>query len=150
MNIFSELTADTILLDLHSETKAEIIAEMLDALIAAGRVASDKRADVLAALMAREAKMSTGMEHGIAIPHAKTEAVEELVACVAVTREPIDIESVDGHPARIFIMTLSPKEASGPHVRFLSEIGKLLRHRANRQAVLDARTRAELLQALLR
>ena len=64
-------------MDLRSDTKEGIITELVDLLVAAGKI--DDRADVLAAILAREQKMSTGMQSGIAIPHARTASVRGLV-----------------------------------------------------------------------
>ncbi len=141
------LTEDTALPDSDATSKEEVMQALLDMLCRTGKVSDPEQARL--DLEANERRMSMGMEHGIAIPHAKTDTVRELIACVAVTRNELDIGSLDGRPARIFIMTLSPKGATGPHIQFLSEIGKRLKQRAVRQAMLDARTRGELLQALL-
>ncbi len=141
------LSEETVVPDLDAGAKSEVVDLLLDVLCGTGKVLDREQAR--RDLEDNDRRTSVGMEHGIAIPHAKTDAVPELVACIGVTRQPLDIESLDGHPAQIFIMTLSPKDASGPHIRFLSEIGKLLKHRAKRKAVLKAATRSDLLHALL-
>ena len=101
-------------------------------------------------VMEHEAGMSTGMEDGIAIPHAKTAAVDELVACVGVTKRKIDFENLDRKPSRIFIMTLSPPDGTGPHVQFLAEISRLLTDATTRKHILKAKSDEELLQILTR
>lgn len=133
--------------DLNVSTKDEVIGHLVDMLCATGEVHSREQA--LADVLANEHRSSTGMQHGVAIPHAKSAAVDHLLACVAVTRNPIDFDSLDRKPCRIFAMTLSPPDQTGPHMRFLAEIGRLMKHRRARQAVLAARTRAELLDAIL-
>ncbi|MCF7839018.1 MAG: PTS sugar transporter subunit IIA [Candidatus Marinimicrobia bacterium] len=150
MNIFTELTTDTILLDLRSETKPEVIAEMLDVLIAAGRIAADKRAEVLAALMAREAKMSTGMEHGIAIPHAKTDAVARLAAAVARKPAGVDFDAMDGQPSYFFIMTVSPASRSGPHLQFIAEVSRILNDDQVQTQLMQAQSAREVLEIMHR
>ena len=92
--------------------------------------------------------MSTGMENGIAIPHGKTDAVEELVACVGISKKPVDFNSLDGKPCRIFIMTISPSHRTGPHIQFLSEISQLLRSEAKRKKLLEANDARTILQIL--
>ncbi|MFP4643284.1 MAG: PTS sugar transporter subunit IIA [Spirochaetales bacterium] len=141
------LTEDLVKPGLQARTKNDVIVSMLDVLYKTGKVRD--RDAALQALMDNEARMSTGMEHGIAIPHAKTEAVDELLACVAVTRKKIDFESLDRKPARIFIMTLSPKGSTGPHIRFLAEVSQLLKDEKKRKQVLAARSASDLLSALL-
>ena len=88
------------------------------------------------------------MEHGIAIPHAKSDAVDELIACVGISRRKIDFESLDGKAAQIFIMTLSPRDHVGPHVRFLAEMSQLLRDAKMRKRLLKAKNPEELLGLL--
>ncbi|AFG38361.1 PTS sugar transporter subunit IIA [Spirochaeta africana] len=144
--IFTELDESLVRPGMTAENKDDVVDQMLQMLAATGKVG-----DVAAAreaLIANEQRTATGMQHGIAIPHAKTEAVDELLACVAVTTKPIDCSAVDGKPSRIFIMTLSPPDRVGPHIRFLSEIGRILKSRKVRDRVLKAATPAELLQAL--
>ena len=106
MNLKTVLTPETVNLHLKGTTKEEIIDEMLEVLIAAGKV-SDKTA-ARECVLDRERKMSTGMKHGIAIPHGKTDTVSDLVACIGISDNPVDFDSLDQEPCRIFIMTLSP------------------------------------------
>ncbi len=141
------LTEDLVTTGLQARTKNDVIVSMLDMLCTTGKVRD--RDAALQALMDNEARMSTGMEHGIAIPHAKTDAVDELLACVAVTKKKIDFESLDRKPARIFIMTLSPKGRTGPHIRFLAEVSQLLKDEKKRKQVLSARNSRDLLSALV-
>ena len=76
MNLRTVLTTDTVELHLKGTTKEQIIDEMLEILIKAGKV-TDK-ASALECVLDREKKMSTGMKHGIAIPHGKTDTVLSL------------------------------------------------------------------------
>ena len=137
------LSEDTVLPDLDADSMDVVMEALLEMLCRTGKISDPEQARQ--DLEANTRRMSVGMDHGIAIPHARTDSVQELIACVAVTRQEMDIESVDGRPARIFIMTLSPRDATGPHIQFLSEIGKRLKHRSNRQAALEARSPSELL-----
>lgn len=141
------LTERLVTPDLDARTKTEVIDGLLDMLCATGEVRDRElaRADVFA----NESRSSTGMQHGVAIPHAKSAAVDHLLACVAVTREPVDFDSLDRKPCRIFIMTLSPLDQTGPHMQFLAEIGRLMKHRSARKAVLAASSPAALLAAVL-
>ncbi len=141
------LTENLVDPDLTASTKLEVIERLVDMLCATGEVHSREQA--LADVQANEHRSSTGMQHGVAIPHAKSAAVDHLLACVAVTRSPVEFDSLDRKPCRIFVMTLSPPDQTGPHMRFLAEIGRLMKHRRARQAVLAARTRAELLEAII-
>lgn len=148
MNLKRALSPDLVAIGITATTKPEIIEQMVDLACRSGKVRDREAA--LASVLEREQKMSTGMQHGIAIPHGKTDAVDELVACIAVSQDPVDFESLDGVPSRIFICTLSPTSRSGPHIQFLAEVSKLLTDAKRREAVLGARTPAELIRVLTR
>ncbi len=143
MKIKKILTPAVISTSLKSTTKDGVIGELLDLLVAAKLITD--REEVLAALMERERKMSTGIQHGVAIPHAKTKAVKNLVACIGIKPEGLDFESLDGEPSQIFIMTLSPIDRVGPHVQFLAEVSKIIKTKAARQQLLAAKTAQDVL-----
>jgi len=128
--------------DLKGRTKQEIIAELVDLL--AGRNKLLDRDLVLADVLDREKTMSTGMAHGIALPHAKTEGIDEMAVAVGVKKAGIDFESADGESSRLFIMVVSPKKFSGPHLQFLAAIGSVLEDTATCQAVINSASPEEV------
>jgi len=146
MNLKSVLTEDTVCLHLKGNTKREIINELLDILVNAGKI-SDKEA-ALTAVMDREQKMSTGMKHGIAIPHGKSSCVDGLVACIGVSENPVDFDSLDGEHCRIFIMTLSPVEKTGPHLQFLAEVSQLFKSAEKRKDIINADSAHTIIRVL--
>jgi PTS system nitrogen regulatory IIA component len=146
MNLKTILTTETIELHLKGTNKKEIINELLDVLVKAGKI-KDREA-ALNAVMDREEKMSTGMKHGIAIPHGKCAATEDLIACIGISDAPIEFDSLDHKPCRIFIMTLSPVEKTGPHLQFLAEISLLFKSSEKRDEILKARTTEEVQKIL--
>lgn len=146
MNLKTVLTQDTISLHLKGTTKEEIINEMLDILVRENKV-QDREA-ALAAVMDREEKMSTGMKHGIAIPHGKSNTLSDLVACIGISDNPVDFDALDHEPCRIFIMTLSPVEKTGPHLQFLAEVSLLFKSSEKRNELLNAETTEEVLKVL--
>lgn len=140
------LTTDLVTTDLPGSDKDQIIRSLMDLICKSGKVKDRDLA--LDDVLAHETSMSTGMEHGIAIPHAKSDAVDELVACVGICRRKIDFESLDRKPAQIFVMTLSPRDGTGPHVQFLAEISRLLKDAKLRKKLLKAKSDEELLALL--
>jgi len=146
MNLKSVLTEDTVCLHLKSLTKNDVINELLDLLVGAGKI-SDKDA-ALAAVLDREQKMSTGMKHGIAIPHGKSSCVDDLVACIGVSDNPVEFDSLDGEPCRIFIMTLSPVEKTGPHLQFLAEVSQLFKSAEKREEIINADSAQTIIRVL--
>ena len=146
MNLKSVLTAETINLHLKGSTKDEIINEMLDILVTAKKIPDREAA--LNAIMDREQKMSTGMKHGIAIPHGKSSTISDLIACIGISDKPVDFDSLDHEPCRIFIMTLSPIEKTGPHLQFLAEISLLFKSAEKRQEILNAESAESIIKVL--
>ncbi len=146
MSLIRILTEDTVHVGLRGQTKQEIMEELLDILVAAGHV-QDRRA-ALKALLEREAKMPTALQNGLALPHAKTDAVDRLVAALATKAEGVDFGSIDGLPTTIFVMTLSPLNRAGPHIQFLAEIGRILGDEDVRAKVLAAREPSEICRAM--
>ncbi|MDR2536656.1 MAG: PTS sugar transporter subunit IIA, partial [Treponema sp.] len=133
-------------LHLKGTTKKEIINELLDILVGANKI--QDRPAALAAIMEREEKMSTGMKHGIAIPHGKSPTIHDLVACIGISDVPVEFEALDQQPCRIFIMTLSPIEKTGPHLQFLAEISLLFKSSEKRAEMLAATTPEAILRVL--
>jgi PTS system nitrogen regulatory IIA component len=146
MNLKTVITPDTIDLHLRGSTKEEIINELLDILVRTGKI-QDREA-AFSAVMEREEKMSTGMKHGIAIPHGKSAVIQDLVACIGVSEKPVDFDSLDQEPCRIFIMTLSPVEKTGPHLQFLAEVSLLFKSAEKRAEILEAKSPDEILKIL--
>ncbi|MDR3139327.1 MAG: PTS sugar transporter subunit IIA [Treponema sp.] len=146
MNLKTVLTKETISMHLRGTTKQEIINELLDILVRANKI-QDREA-ALSAVMEREEKMSTGMKHGIAIPHGKSATIRDLVACIGISDLPVEFDALDHEPCRIFIMTLSPIEKTGPHLQFLAEISLLFKSSEKRQEILQAASAEEILRIL--
>ncbi|MDR1908710.1 MAG: PTS sugar transporter subunit IIA [Spirochaetaceae bacterium] len=146
MNLKTVLAKETINLHLRGTSKEEIINELLDVLVAANKIPD--RNVAYEAIMERERKMSTGMKHGIAIPHGKSPSITDLVACIGISENPVDFDSLDGEPCRIFILTLSPVEKTGPHLQFLAEISLLFKSAEKRTEILKAGSPEEILKIL--
>lgn len=146
MDLMTILRPELVALHLKGTTKDEIIDELVDVAMKSGKVADRSRAK--ASVLERENRMSTGMKHGIAIPHGKTDAVAGLVACVGVSDSPVDFDALDHKGCRLFIMTLSPPEKTGPHLQFLAEVSMLFRSEEKRQALLAAGTAEDVLRIL--
>ena len=146
MNLKKVLSPDTVWVDLKADTKDGILVEMIDRLVAAGKVKN--REDALKAVRDREAKMSTGMQNGVAIPHGKYASIKSLVAAIVLNKDGVNFDSMDGSPSTIFIMTLSPTKRTGPHIQFLAEVSRLISQPAERERLLAAKTHAEIYEIL--
>ena len=142
MNIRKAISKEALSLSLNARDKQGILEELVDLLDRAGRI-PDRKA-VLKCVMEREKKMSTGMHHGLAIPHGKTDTVEGLVASVGLIPEGVDFDCMDHQPAKIFILTVSPANRAGPHIQFLAEISRMMNRSDVRESLLRASSVDEL------
>ncbi len=138
------LNANAVTVSLKGNSKQEVIEELVDLLVRSGQLKDDARQQALIDLLEREASVSTGMQDGVALPHAKSAAVNRLVWGIGVKKEGLDFQSLDGNPAHIFVIILSPRTASEPHLQFMAEISKLLIDSGIRQQILSAATDLEL------
>lgn len=127
MNLTDLLSPNVIKIPLEETEKKQIIREMVDILHDTGSLKN--RDDVLEAVYERERVMSTGVGDGVAIPHAKTDGVDKLIAAFGVTKQPVDFQSIDNKPVRIIFLLLGPPDLTSPQLKALSRISRLM-HRA--------------------
>ncbi len=117
---------------------------MVEVLRDAGKI-SDVEA-VHDALMKRESLGSTGLEQGIAVPHAKTTAVTSLTVALGISPKGIDFQAIDGNPSKLFFLLLAPPDQSGPHIEALSDIARITKSQAFCRSVISATTPAEVVE----
>lgn len=103
---------------------------------------------VLEALAEREAADSTGVGHGVAVPHARLEGLERMRGVFVRLEQPVDFESIDDQPVDLLFALFAPKHAGAEHLRALARVSRLLRQSNLRQQLRQART-ADVVHALL-
>jgi PTS system nitrogen regulatory IIA component len=143
MTLMDILSPQSVIVGLRGETKEEIIEELVDAL-AAGATISD-REKVLQAVLEREKIMSTGIGDGIAIPHGKSDAVVRLAAALGTQKRGVDFEALDGEPAFVFFLLVSPANVSGPHIKALARISRLLKNDEFKKKLISASSAPEIM-----
>jgi Kef-type K+ transport system membrane component KefB/mannitol/fructose-specific phosphotransferase system IIA component (Ntr-type) len=114
------LHAELMIPGLRASNKTEAIAELMDRLVQRGLVSNRQKA--LDVVMRREEAMSTGLRHGLACPHGRTDQVSKLVCAVGLKPSGIPFDSLDGEPARIVILILSPDGAVVPYMEFMASL----------------------------
>lgn len=146
MNLSEYLPPKHITADLKSDSKFQVIEELLDLLDENKQLIDRDLAsqDVLA----REGYLSTGLENGLAIPHAKTDGVDKLLIAFGRKKDGVDFESLDGKPARLIFLVLSPRDVSGPHIQSLAAISRNLKNRELREALLEAEDASEIAEII--
>lgn len=142
------LIKNCINLNLKAKSKEEVIDEMIDMLMSNGRL--NDREEYKKEILKREAQSSTGLEEGIAIPHAKTKAVKIPSIAFGRSSEGVDYQSLDGEPSKLFFMIAAPSNAADSHIEVLSKLTTLLLNDDIREALLDAKTEDEVLEILLK
>lgn len=146
MTLLDILSAESTIVGLKSETKDGIIEELVDSL-EVGDVITD-RDKVLQAVLEREKIMSTGIGDGIAIPHGKSDAVVKLAAVLGTHKRGVTFEALDGEPAYVFFLLVSPANVSGPHIKALARISRLLKNEAFKRKLIEAASAEEVIQAI--
>ena len=140
------LDESCIVIPLAARTKEEAIRELVARLETAGKLLDHD--DVLTAVLEREESASTGMEKGIAIPHAKTDGVSEITVAVGVSPGGIEFNSIDEEPAHLIFLIASPIESRGPHLQLLASIATHLRDGTIRSRAIAAQSAQEFIAAI--
>ena len=135
MQIMDFLSKKAIIIDIKSTKKEDVIKELVDVLVNAGEVEKRHRNRLIDALMTRESLGSTAIGQGIAIPHAKSDSVEKLVAAFGLSKKGMDFDSLDGEPVYIFFLLLAPQDSAGPHLKALARISRLLKDKYFRDSL---------------
>jgi PTS system fructose-specific IIC component/PTS system nitrogen regulatory IIA component len=118
------LLPEFIKINMEAEDKDEAFEELVDYYCQADK--SDAHEEILDAIIAREAKMSTGIHKGIAVPHGKTSAVETLRGVLGISQKGIQYDSLDGEPVYLLFMIISPMEDSEKYLRLLKHLAALM------------------------
>ena len=146
MTLLDILSPKSTIVGLQSETKEAIIEELVD-LLEVGEVITD-RDKVLQAVLEREKIMSTGIGDGIAIPHGKSDSCVRLAAALGTHKRGVDFEALDGEPAYVFFLLVSPANVSGPHIKALARISRLLKNDDFKKKLIEASSPEEVIQAI--
>ena len=140
------LTPERIKIPLRGATKEELLRELVQ-LVSQDDGLYDS-AEVLRAVLEREAVLSTGIGNAVAIPHGKSAAVPELLMAAGHTAAPVDFDALDGRPVSLFFLLVGPESAAGPHIKALSRIARLVRRQEVRDQLIAATTPEEFFQAM--
>ncbi|HEY6598769.1 MAG TPA: PTS sugar transporter subunit IIA [Pseudomonadales bacterium] len=146
----SELITDPaqVLTDLQATDRWGAIDELISVLVRTARVSPDNAAAVTAAVREREATMSTGIGHGIGIPHAPTDHVARVEAALGITRRGADFDALDGAPVHIVLLFVVPKNQFQQHLDTLANIARVLSNPQTREQLRDASAPALVLDII--
>ncbi len=135
MNLLDLISPRCIKIPLESRTKDEVIAELVDLLVSIKQL--PHRDAIYDALIEREEVGSTGIGHGVALPHAKCAEVKEIYVACGISPEGIDFDALDREPVYIFFLILAPRTAPGQHLKVMSILTRFLSRTESRDVLLS-------------
>jgi len=146
MKLVDILSNDDVIIPLRSHGKQEIIEEMVDHLFEKKKIGN--RDKILKAILDRERVMSTGVGDHVAIPHGKAEGVKDIVALLGITEDDVDFHSIDNKPVRLIFLLVGPPDKTGPHLKALSRISRLMHREEFRNRLLHSKTPGEVMDII--
>lgn len=141
--------SDSVVVGLSVGSQKQLFQDMAQLIIDANGLSVASR-DVVAAAIERERLGSTGVGNGVALPHARIEGIDRVMAGFARLSEPMDFDSVDDRPVDLIAFLLAPADAAGAHLRALARVSRQLRReekRARLRAAPDAQSVFTILSA---
>ncbi|MBX3436495.1 MAG: PTS sugar transporter subunit IIA [Planctomycetaceae bacterium] len=148
MKLAEFVVEDAIITHLDVDSKEAAIREMVSSLCRAGRIAADHEEHIVAAIMKREELGSTGIGRGIAVPHTKHPSVESLVATIALAKDGVEFQSLDGENVYIMFLLISPPDRPGDHLRGLECISRHLKNEDFCNFLRQSKTAADVMELL--
>ena len=142
MRLTELFTPEDLIVEFAPTDKWDALGLLVDHLAKNGRIPLESAADIRDSVMARERSMSTGMENGIAIPHAAVEGLENLAVALGIvgSEDGLSFESNDGRPARLIVLLVIPKNQKLVHIRTLADVARVLGKEDVREQLFAAKT----------
>ena len=134
-----------------AESSDDAIEQLVSIMKKAGKIEDEK--EVFKAIVQREKAMPTGLDHGLAVPHGRTDKVKGLVGALAIVDDDNGIpnyETIDNSPVRIIVLTVSGESDTTPHLQLLAHISRRFRDEENRRKLLECKTSDEMLKFISR
>ena len=145
MSLASLLSAEQIIPEMKAAERWPAIVELIDLLVSLDKIKGADRESILASLKQREETMSTGIGFGIAIPHASSDRLDEVVAAFGRSTGGIEFDALDNAPVKFVVLFIVPKNQFQTHLRTLASIAKFLNDRAVREHLASAKSAEEIL-----
>ncbi|MDR1244793.1 MAG: PTS sugar transporter subunit IIA [Endomicrobium sp.] len=146
MKIMDFLSQDAIIVDLKATDKKSAIVELAEVLKNTKKIKNSD--DIINIVLERERLGSTGIGQGVALPHGKTDLLQEQIGVLGISRKGIEFNSLDGEPVHIIFLLVGPVEVAGQHLKALSRISRLFKDKFLRQAIKEAKTTQEVIKLI--
>src|SRR5260221_14498078 len=138
MNLGDILGPDNILPEMQASNRWEAIDELINNLVATGKIKAENREAIGAVVKKRETSMSTGIGFGIGIPHASTDLINEVVGAFGRSKKGVNFDALDNQPVNLVMLFLVPQGQFQKHLHTLANIAKLLQNKEVRTALEEA------------
>jgi mannitol/fructose-specific phosphotransferase system IIA component (Ntr-type) len=148
MDLGDILSKDQIIPDLQAADRWQAIDELINNLVATGKIKAEHREAITAVVRKRETSMSTGIGFGIGIPHASTDLIYEVVGSLGRSKKGVDFNALDNQPVHLVMLFLVPQGQFQKHLHTLANIAKMLHKSEFRQALEQAPDADSMLQAI--
>lgn len=148
MNVASNVDVSNIVIKPQATTRWEIIAELVDLAVKNGSIKKENAESIERALVEREKSMSTGIGRGVAIPHCKTELMDNFLVLLAISEKGINFDSIDDMPAKIIILLVVPESKKAQHIKTLANMAKLMSNEGLKDSLVAAKSPEEALSIL--
>jgi mannitol/fructose-specific phosphotransferase system IIA component (Ntr-type) len=148
MELADILTKDQILTDLQAADRWQAIDELINNLVATGKIQPQHREAIATVVKKRETSMSTGIGFGIGIPHASTDLIPEVVGALGRSKSGINFDALDNQPVNLVMLFLVPQGQFQKHLHTLANIAKILHKAEFRQALEQAPDAEAMLKAI--
>ena len=148
MDLADILTKEQIITDLQAANRWEAIDELINNLVATGKIKSEHHDAIAAVVKKRESSMSTGIGFGIGIPHASTDLISDVVGALGRSKKGVNFDALDNQPVSLVMLFLVPQGQFQKHLHTLANIAKLLHKAEFRKALEQAADADAMLQAI--
>ena len=145
MELMDYIEDENIELNLTANSKEEALKKLAD-LVAKNR--NIDSGQILKVLKDREELGSTGIGNNVAIPHGKLEIEKDIIGALAISKDGINFDSIDGKPVKIFFVFISSPSSTNLHLKILAKVSKLLMDQNVRNSIINVKNKEEIKKIL--
>lgn len=147
MKLSDVLTKERIVINVNGRDKYEVLEKLVHVAKTSNKVTNES--DLLKKVIEREKIKSTGIGGGIGIPHAQTSGVNEIIACLGISEQGIEFNSIDGNPVHLIFLIATKERANSKYLGLLSQIARLFIDESFRQKVIKSPSPEETMNLII-
>ncbi len=141
------LSKERIVIDLSGKDKHEVLEKIVNIAKTSDKVINET--DLLKKVLEREKIKSTGIGGGIGIPHAQTSGVTDIIACLGVSAQGIEFNSIDDKPVHLVFLIATKERTNSAYLGLLSRIARLFIDEAFKQRIIKSHIPEEIMNLIL-